>query len=96
MTYEEAHKFLEVKQRNMTQNRHIYNEQTIEVNGLAILALEKQIPKKPIKVEKHYYKCPCCKQDLSVSDDDIFVYESSTPKYCNFCGQAIKWESDTE
>lgn len=40
---------------------------------IAISAIKKQIPKKPIKVEKHYYKCPCCKQDLGISDDDIFV-----------------------
>lgn len=45
MTYEEAHTFLEVKQREMTRNRHLYNEQAIEINGLAILALEKQILK---------------------------------------------------
>lgn len=58
---------------------------------LAINALEKQIPKKPINVEKHYYNCPCCKQDLGVSDDDIFVYENPTPMYCPKCGQALDW-----
>lgn len=58
-------------------------------------AVEKQIPKKPINVEKHYYNCPCCKQDLGVSDDDIFVYENPTPMYCHKCGQALDW-SDTE
>lgn len=62
---------------------------------IAISAIEKQIPKKPINVEKHDYKCPCCKQDLSISDDDIFVYEIPTPMYCSNCGQALDW-SDTE
>ena len=61
----------------------------------AIKALEKQIPEKPINVEKHYYRCPCCKQVLDVSDDDIFVYENLTPMYCSKCGQALDW-SDTE
>lgn len=41
MTYEEVHKFLEIKQREMTIKRHLYNEQAIEINGLAIEALEK-------------------------------------------------------
>lgn len=58
-------------------------------------SLEKQIPKKPINVEKHYYECPCCKHDLGVSDDDIFVYENYRPMYCSNCGQALDW-SDTE
>ena len=91
MTYEEAHTFLEVKQREMTRNRNLYDEKVISINGLAILALEKQMLKKPINVEKHYYNCPCCKQDLGVSDDDIFVYENPTPMYCPKCGQALDW-----
>lgn len=62
---------------------------------IAISAIEKQIPKKPLNVEKHYYKCPCCKQDLGISEDDIFVYEMPTPMYCSNCGQALDW-SDTE
>ncbi len=57
--------------------------------------LKKQIPKKPLNVEKHYYKCPCCKQDLGVSDDDIFVYENPIKNYCDNCGQALDW-SDIE
>ena len=66
-----------------------------EALEIAVIALKKQIPKKPINVEKHYYNCPCCKQDLGVSDDDIFVYENPKPMYCHKCGQALDW-SDTE
>ena len=62
---------------------------------IAISAIEKQIPKKPINVEKHYYECPCCEHDLGVSDDDIFVYKNHTSVYCSNCGQALDW-SDTE
>lgn len=58
---------------------------------IAISAIEKQVPKKPLNVEKHYYKCPCCKQDLGISEDDIFVYEMPTPMYCSICGQALDW-----
>lgn len=90
MTYEEA---LEYFTRRKTQ---LGLSDTIQqAEDLAIKALEKQIPKKPINVEKHYYECPRCKQDLGVSNDDIFVYEIPIPMYCSECGQALDW-SDTE
>lgn len=53
-------------------------------------ALEKQIPKEPID-EGYYYICPRCRGDLGVSDDDIFIYELSMPKYCSNCGCALDW-----
>ena len=53
-------------------------------------ALEKQIPKKPIN-EECYYICPRCRDDLGVSDDDIFIYELSMPKYCSNCGCKLDW-----
>ena len=51
----------------------------------AIKALEKQIPKKPIKhmanpVGFPYYECPVC------GDSDV-----SGQKYCNECGQKLDW-----
>ena len=56
----------------------------------AIEALEKQIPKKPIN-EECYYICPRCRDDLGVSDDDIFIYELSMSKYCSNCGCKLDW-----
>lgn len=53
-------------------------------------ALEKQIPKMPIN-EECYYICPCCRGDLGVSDDDIFIYELPNPKYCSNCGCVLDW-----
>lgn len=53
-------------------------------------ALEKQIPKKPIN-EECYYICPCCRGELGVSDDDIFIYKLSMPKYCSNCGCMLDW-----
>lgn len=58
-------------------------------------ALKKQIPKKPIN-EEHYYICSCCRGDLGVSDDDIFIYELSMPKYCSNCGCALDWSEVAE
>jgi hypothetical protein len=49
-----------------------------------------QIPKKPID-EGCYYICPRCRDDLGVSDDDIFIYELPMPKYCSNCGCALDW-----
>lgn len=57
----------------------------------AIKALDKQIPKKPCIGEECYYICPCCRDDLGVSDDDIFIYELSMPKYCSNCGCVLDW-----
>lgn len=91
MTYEEAHTFLEVKQREMTRNRHLYNEQAIEINGLAILALEKQILKKPLNIEetkyKVSYKCPVC-GTVHVNEWCGTNWKLS---FCSICGQALDW-----
>lgn len=57
---------------------------------LIIEALKKQIPKKPIN-DGCYYLCPCCRGDLGVSDDDIFIYELPMPKYCSNCGCVLDW-----
>lgn len=90
MTYEEAIEILQ-EERDYAQ----FPQYVKEAIKIATSAIKKQIPKKPINVEKHYYECPCCKQDLGVSDDDIFVYKNPIKKYCNNCGQALDW-SDTE
>lgn len=96
MTYEEAHKFLEVKQREMTMNRHLYNKQATEINGLAILALEKQMPKKCTDVfhtEKYIDgRCPVCYSRQSQGDIE---WKRKFNKYCRNCGQALDW-SDTK
>ena len=90
MTYEEAIEILQ-EERNYCQFP-VYIERAIET---AISAIEKQIPKEPKSVERYLFECPCCKDDLGVSEDDIFVYEIPTPMYCSKCGQALDW-SDTE
>jgi len=93
MTYEEA--ILRIKDHNeVHQRKERFAVKITEALNLAITALEKQIPKKPINVEKHYYECPCCEHDLGVSDDDIFVYENYRPMYCSNCGQALDWSDN--
>ena len=58
---------------------------------LAIKALEKQIPKKPL-YENTYddcvvYSCPACKDEKLILSGD---------NYCTTCGQALDWRGDTE
>ena len=63
---------------------------------IAIKALEKQIPKKPVDKSKnpvdwHIMSCPCCNNTFWNSGQFV-RYQ---PKFCNYCGQAIDW-SDTD
>lgn len=63
-----------------------YKPTEIEAAKLAIAALEKQIPKKPLPENKYYYigKCPSC----------CAVFLDNTTKYCGSCGQALDWSED--
>lgn len=68
----------------------------IDIDLLTVLkALNKQIPNTPIKVKtqrtgcsySYYeteYDCPCCRK----------VKLEKGQKYCDGCGQALKWESE--
>lgn len=62
--------------------------------GMAMLAMEKQIPKKPVhrpptnKYDDEVYECPIC-QNL-VGMDDIRI------NYCDTCGQALGWDIPEE
>ena len=59
-----------------------------EENLVAIQALEKQIPKKPVKSEKQVvryvntYYCPIC--NLGITGTNI-------AKWCYHCGQKLDW-----
>lgn len=51
-----------------------------EVAELAIEAIEKQIPKKPLNHKHIYYICGICGAIVKLDMN-----------YCNKCGQAIDW-----
>ena len=57
---------------------------------MAISALEKQTPKKPLNIESAYNgdygDCPICKKSVS---------DFSDYRICHSCGQALDW-SDTK
>lgn len=66
--------------------------ETIDALSLAVDALDKRIPKKPIKDRwygKGYVKelCPVC--------NDIVRLRAGTPmNFCCNCGQALYWENN--
>lgn len=55
----------------------------VKAKKIAILALEKQIPKKPLKEYGGAYRCPNCQMKH-------FDPEWVGTKYCD-CGQALDW-----
>ena len=62
-------------------------EQHDKAVKMAIEALEKQVPKKPIEgaTFKHIGKCPDCRQTISTR---------SAFRNCQYCGQKIDWGNE--
>ena len=87
MTYEEAIK--NINELNaVCGQKGLYDAEFESALALAIEALEKQIPKKPLHMHKNYY-CPICKEDGWMLWDD--AVPNDMDKYCGICGQAIDW-----
>ena len=90
MTYEEAIEY--ITERYVTMSMCLSLDECRKHNkaiSMAIDALEKQIPKKPLHMHKNYY-CPICKEDGWMLWDDAIPNDMD--KYCGICGQAIDWE----
>lgn len=90
MTYEEAIKNINALNAVCGQ-KGLYDAEFESALALAIEALEKQIPKKPLHMHKNYY-CPICKEDGWMMWDDAIPNDMD--KYCGMCGQAIDWSDD--
>ena len=61
-----------------------------DVADMAISALEKQIPKKPIEKSPWVYHCPSCdSQDI----EDVFIKKFN---FCLDCGQALDWSDNDD
>ena len=90
MTNEEAIEY--IAERYVTMSMCLTLDECRKHNkaiSIAIEALEKQIPKKPLHMHKNYY-CPICKEDGWMLWDDAIPNDMD--KYCGKCGQAIDWE----
>ena len=77
-----------IKQLNSVAIYH-FDKCTANAIDMAIEALEKQIPKKPLHMHKNYY-CPICKEDGWMLWDDAIPNDMDN--YCGICGQAIDWK----
>lgn len=65
-----------------------------EAFGMAIKALEKQVPKQPVCIEDKMWTCPCCGNNLMFKWSrypDILMPKEAGEAYCMACGQAIDW-----
>ena len=71
----------------------IIPQKRAEALDVAIQALEKQIPKKPVKSENQVvryantYCCPIC--NLGITGTNI-------AKWCYHCGQKLDWSEESE
>ena len=90
MTYEEAIKNINALNAVCGQ-KDFYDAEFESALALAIEALKKQIPKKPLHMHKNYY-CPICKEDVWILWDD--AVPNDMDKYCGKCGHAIDWEEN--
>lgn len=68
-----------------------------EALGLAIQALEKQIPKKPIRhAVWEDFKCPACgSTEIRPYDTEYREYDKDCEfEYCSDCGQKLDWSDE--
>lgn len=101
MTYEEALVYIENTQRTMTKNRGRFASEYIEANGMAILALEKQIPKKPLKMKYKplleggwEFACPSCGCGIGKNKFADYEYLEEYEPFCAQCGQSLDWRDE--
>ena len=97
MTNEEAYKILMSDADFDFGKASEKNKQTADALCVAVKALKKQIPKKPIYQGDGYYDgelvydtwfCPNCDAGYEVGTDEY--------NYCPNCGQAIDWSEEGE
>lgn len=111
MTAEEALKILHEPDRigvtiikTNTPNAIKYNDDSMTALQMAIEALEKQIPKKPMKIidpfgtELYTLKCPICGICIACGNNSGGRLKKWTiNSKCSYCGQAIdfsEWEGE--
>lgn len=93
MTIEEARKILERELLAVTLENNVSKEsqkkrlnEKFKALNVALEAIDKQIPKKPIRLLYHEVgDCPFCETTVYISEDG----------FCPSCGQALDW-SETD
>ena len=81
--------------------RHIQSSLDVDpwAAEIAVEAMQKQIPKKPEKVENRYNEnlyvltCPACGKDIAYGNSRVGTLHKCTeaPDRCGYCGQAIDY-----
>ena len=74
-----------------------FTEDDYKANEMAINALEKQIPKKPIEYEDKFYACPVCKNPVMHKWEKYnteLMEKSNGLPVCLNCLQAIDWSDE--
>lgn len=93
MTLDEAISCLKADKEYLVDNK-VCDGEEIDV---AIEALEKQIPKKPIDFEDRFWGCPSCNNNLLMKwyryPEELMSKEFGL-EYCLRCGQAIDWSDE--
>ena len=74
--------FMQITYKN---SEHKFTEDDYKANEMAIQALEKQIPKKPIFYAHDYYGSVC---NSLVGNNE---FEWKRFKYCDTCGKKLDW-----
>lgn len=77
-----------------------FTEDDYKANDMAIQALEKQIPQKPIfdyNISDTLSKFHCeCGNVFKVSHDAGIMDNNNAPNYCSKCGCRLDWSEDNE
>ena len=73
-------------------------KRVVKARDLAIKALEKQIPKKPIfdyNLSDTLSKFHCeCGKTIKVNHDVGIMDDNDAPNYCSDCGQKLDWSDE--
>ena len=96
MTESEAKTILERDLNCLKQNKAL--QDSIESMEMAINALEKQIPKKPIfqfNLSDTVSRFECkCGNIIKVRHDIGIMDNKDAPNYCDNCGQKLDWSDE--
>lgn len=86
--------FMQIEDEN---NDCKFTEDDYKANEMAIQALEKQIPKKPIRhTAWEDFKCPACgSTEIRPYDTEYREYDKDCKfEYCSDCGQKLDWSDE--
>ena len=85
---------IDLIRRIKTEETHEREIDKHEAFDLAISALEKQIPRKPLYESLADRFCPVC--GVYINFDALNEKIEEAPEYCSNCGQKMSWEEEKE